>query len=238
MNITDTFDKSWSPIVGLLYQEPLKSLNEKVLPNISYQPKKENIFRIFSMPVKDIKIVILGQDPYPASGVSIGRAFAVSETTKVPVSLRNIQEELKNESILIDNSSDWKTLEHWEEQGVFLLNTALTVETGKSGSHLYFWEYFTQRVVSYISYKNPCIWLLWGRKAQSFKPYIHNRYNVFGYDEETIGEIPANSDWNYILQASHPAAEVYSNSAGFFGCKHFLFANKILSKTKSSSVLW
>jgi uracil-DNA glycosylase len=244
MKIADTFDSSWHPIINLLYQEPLKTLSEKILPNISYQPEAKNIFRIFSMPVTDIKVVILGQDPYPTPGNAIGRAFAVSEFRNMPVSLRNIEKEIFNS---VGNNLDftgdrhWKTLQSWEDQGVFLLNSALTVETGKAGSHLKYWKDFTFRVISHISTTNPCIWILWGKKAQAFRPYIQppRMMNVDFYDEETINEIPANADYNYILQAPHPAAEAYSGGkAGFFGCNHFLFANTILKKTKSKQITW
>lgn len=247
MNILDTFHESWHPVVNLLYQEPLSSLNKEILPNISSQPKKENIFRIFSVPITDIKVVILGQDPYPTPGDAIGRAFAVSEKTRIPVSLRNIEKEIyqtkgirvmNDDNDIVDQS--WKTLQHWEDQGVFLLNSALTVETGKAGSHLKYWKDFTKRVVSFLAFENPCIWMFWGKKAQQYRLCINNNpYYVNGYTEETIKDIPSNNDWNYILQAPHPAAEAYAGGkAGFFGCNHFLYTNTILEKTKNSKIIW
>jgi len=257
MNIIDAFDSSWYPIIHLLYQEPLKTLNEKILPNISFQPAKENIFKVFSMPVHDVRVVILGQDPYPAPNVAIGRVFAVSKETEIPSSLKIIQQEIANESVLnIKNEQDreelleirklfmevspiWRTLKHIENQGVFLLNTALTVETGKIGSHLKYWENFTARLVSFISTEKPCIWLLWGRKAQRYKVLIKNPLYVSGYNKETINEIPANPYKNYILQAPHPAAEVYSGgTSGFYGCNHFLYVNTILERLKSRPIIW
>ena len=257
MNLIDSFDNSWHPIIHLLYQEPLKSLNEKILPNISFQPARENIFKVFSMPLQDIKVVIIGQDPYPTPNTAIGRVFAVSKETKIPPSLKVIQQEIANESVLdIKNEQDreelleirklfmevspiWRTLEHLEKQGVFLINAALTVETGKIGSHLRYWENFTARLVSFISTKKPCIWLLWGRKAQKYKNYIQNPFYVVGYNRETIKQIPANPYKNYILQAPHPAAEIYSNgNAGFYGCNHFLYVNTILERLKSRIITW
>lgn len=246
MNPIDKIHKDWFPIINLLYQEPLASLNENILPNISFQPKKENIFNVFQNPINNIKVVILGQDPYPTPGDAIGRAFAVSRNTKVPVSLRNISIELQNEGFAdIDNkqlheSREWKTLEHWQEQGVFLLNTALTVETGKAGSHLKYWQEFTKRVVSHISVSQPCVWLLWGKKSQDFIPYIvNNPFHVKGYDLDTIQNIPSNNDWNYILTAPHPAAEAYSGGkAGFFGCNHFIYTNRVLQNLKKTPIVW
>lgn len=245
--IPNTIHESWYPVVNLLYEEPLKTLNEEILSNISFQPKSENIFKVFEMPVTDIKVVILGQDPYPTPGDAIGRAFAVSEKTRIPVSLKNIEKEvyqtkgirvMNDDNDIVDQS--WKTLNHWSEQGIFLINSALTVETGKAGSHLKYWQEFTKRVVSFIAQKNPCIWIFWGKKAQQYRLYIQNNpYYVHGYDEDTINNIPSNSDWNYILQAPHPAAEAYAGGkAGFFGCNHFLYTNKILQKTKSMQITW
>ena len=77
MNPTEIIDKSWIPVLSQLHQEPLKSFYEELLPNISYQPLKEDIFRVFEMPVNKIKVVILGQDPYPTPGDAVGLAFAI-----------------------------------------------------------------------------------------------------------------------------------------------------------------
>lgn len=242
MNPIENIHKDWFPVINLLYQEPLKELIENILPDISFQPKKENIFNVFQMSLNNIKVVILGQDPYPTPGDTIGRAFAVSENTKIPVSLRNISQELENEGLKESHNFDnpWKTLEHWQEQGVFLLNTALTVETGKAGSHLKYWQEFTKRVISYIAHNQPCIWILWGKKAEAFIPYISkNPYHVKNYDIDTIQNVPANDDWNYILTAPHPAAEAYSGGkAGFFGCNHFLYTNRVLQNLKKTPIYW
>lgn len=243
MNIFDNIEKSWSKIIiPSLKEEPLLTFGMDILPEISYQPKKENVFKIFSVPVNNIKVVILGQDPYPTPNVAIGRAFAVNENCKIPVSLRNIRQEILSscgvESFKENTDEKWKTLEHWEQQGVFLLNTALTVETGKAGSHLKYWKEFTIKIIKHISFNNPCIWLLWGRKAQEYKKYIKNSFYV-NHNDETINDIPAVTDYNYVLQAPHPAAEAYSGgNAGFFGCNHFKYANIILNKTKSIQIKW
>ena len=246
MNTNEIIHPSWTPIISLLYQEPLTTLNQQILPNISYQPKKEDIFNVFKMPLDDVKVVILGQDPYPTPGDAIGYAFATREDRKIPTSLRIIQKEIM-ESYLEDmesfgriSSKEWKTLKHWTEQGILLLNTALTVESGKAGSHLKYWEQFTQRTIFHISTQNPCIWILWGQKAQKFLPYIvQNPFHVKGYDKETIKFIPSNPDYNYILTAPHPAAESYSGgNAGFYGCNHFYFVNEILKVLNKQSINW
>lgn len=243
MNPREVIHESWIPVISAeLYKQPLQHLNEEILPNISYQPQSHNIFRAFEMPVNKIKVVILGQDPYPTPGDAIGKAFAVSLDTRVPVSLRNIRQETMSSvgQYNVYCHDNWKTLEHWSEQGVFLLNTALTVETGKAGSHLKYWEEFTKRIISFIAHTQPCIWILWGAKAQKFRPYISkNIFSVKGYDINTIKEIPGDDKFNYILTAPHPAAEAYSGgNAGFYGCNHFLFINEILNKTRQSPINW
>lgn len=244
MNPKDIIDKSWYPIVGNLNKEPLTTLNRDILPNTSFQPSKENIFRVFSMPVDKIKVVILGQDPYPTPGDAIGYSFATIAERKMPRSLKIIAQEIENEGLktgFFDSDiPEWQTLEHWTESGIFLLNTALTVQTGTAGSHLKYWSEWTKQVISFISNQNPCIWILWGKKAQSFIPYINNNpFHVKGYDKETIENIPANTDYNYILTAPHPAAELYSGgNAGFYGCNHFLFVNKILALNGKQEIIY
>lgn len=245
MNPIEVIDKSWQPIISLLYEEPLKTLREKVLPEISYQPQKMDIFRVFEMPVDKIKVVILGQSPYPTPGDATGLSFATNKDRKLPVSLRIIQKEIIDSAAettveLNRDSINWRTLDHWRQQGVFLLNAALTVETGKAESHLKYWEDFTKRVVSFISVKNPCLWLLWGAKAQKFTPYINScPFLVKGYNQTTIQNIPINNKYNYILTAPHPATEAYiGNSTGFYGSNHFVFVNNILKKLKIKTINW
>ena len=243
MKPTDIIHESWSPLLGELYQEQLLKLNTEVLPNCISYPQKENIFRVFRMPLSAIKVVIIGQDPYFIPDLANGLAFAVNENTKVPASLRNIRKELIDSEMISLHSAhagNWQTLEHWEEQGVFLLNTALTVESGKPGSHLLYWGNFIKKVVFFIAKNNHPVWLLWGRKAQSFELNMPSKeiYRVKGYTKETIAEIPINPHWNYVLKGSHPAAESYSSNAGFFGCNHFYHVNKILDLKGQKQIHW
>lgn len=254
MNLSEIFHSSWYPIMHVLYEEPLKTLKDKILPEISYQPKSDIIFTIFKKPVNEIRVVVLGQDPYPTPNTAIGRAFAVNENNSIPFSLKNIFKEIELSTspvistnrngiggnvVLIDRtSSKYQTLQHWEEQGVFLLNTALTVQTGEAGSHLKYWSEFTKCVIRYISVKSPSIWLLWGRNANTFKKYIDNVIDVKKYDIEIDG-MPITPYHNYVLSAPHPAAEAYSSkNAGFIGCKHFDITNKILKKLNKKEIIW
>lgn len=228
---------SWNPVLHHLWEEPLLTLKNTIFPSISFQPRKENIFRVFRTPVNNIKVVILGQDPYPAPNLAVGLSFAVSSHSKMPVSLRNIRKEIEDEGFILSDSEEWKTLEHWEKQGIFLLNTALTVETGKAASHIPYWNNFIKDVITFISLKNPCIWVLWGRYAQSFLPFIRHHFNVDGYTGNLIKDVPIKDKINYILTAVHPAAEAYKKKAGFFGCNHFININEIIKKQNINRVI-
>jgi len=168
MNPLDKIHESWKPYVtDLLKALPeITQLNTNILPNErKYYPAPQDIFNVFQMPLQDIKVVILGQDPYPKEGQAIGYAFAVNEDISKPASLKIIEKEVGHE---LD-----RTLLNWREQGVFLLNTALTVRAGQAGSHIRYWDNFTKSIISHISRENKCIWLLWGRSAQNYKAFIH-----------------------------------------------------------------
>lgn len=235
--ITDCIDSSWNAIKSELYKEPLSTLNSQILPTISYQPKPENIFRAFTMPVNEIKVVILGQDPYPRPGDAVGYAFAKPPLKSKPVSLRNIEKEVRESGQI--NGSNEIDLFAWVDQGVFLLNTALTVETGKAGSHLKYWESFTKKVIAHIATNNPCIWILWGAKAQRFSSFINNQLVIKDYSRQDMKAVPYNNSYNYILPAPHPAAEAYAGGkAGFFGCDHFYQVNEILKKNFKTPIIW
>lgn len=237
-------DSSWNPILGSLYQDPLLKLRDEILPDIKFYPEREDIFNVFQMPLKNIKVVILGQDPYFTPETAIGYAFAVNKKHSIPPSLRVIRKEIEQEGLASYSGpenfldEEWRTLSHWTNQGVFLLNTALTVEAGKAGSHIPYWDTFTKRVIQLISKENPCIWLLWGKKAQEFSLNICKPFIVKGYTEETIKDIPV-ADYNYILNTYHPAASLYGGSnTSFIGCQHFFLANEILKANKKEKIKW
>jgi uracil-DNA glycosylase len=242
MNPFEQFHPSWKPIIGLLHQGLLAELSADILPNCVYYPQKENIFRVFRMPLDKIKVVILGQDPYHGPGQANGLCFAVDGLSRVPPSLEIISKELTNQGLKESHNYDtpWKTLAHWEKQGVFLLNTALTVESTKPGSHIKYWEEFISKVITFIAHNQPCMWLLWGKKAQSYTTQIPHKtiFDVKNYSKETIEGIPTSPYFNYILKAAHPAAECYQSNAGFLGCNHFYYVNKILTKNNQVKINW
>ena len=236
--------ESWNNIRPVFYSDKLNTLRDEILPNIKYYPKREDIMNVFSMNINEIKVVLLGQDPYFTPDTAIGYAFAVNENGKIPPSLRVIRQELDNsyentdwgnKYLLGKDLPVWKTLKHWTNQGVFLLNAALTVEAGIAGSHSDYWLDFTKEVIKYISFKRNCIWLIWGNNAKKFIPYIYRGLKVSEY-KDSIEDIPL--DRNYILEAPHPAASLYGGKNSFVGCNHFNITNKILKINKQKQIMW
>lgn len=243
-NPLDRVHPSWKPLLSYLNHEPLLSLNTEILPNTTYYPAKENIFRVFETPLNQIKTVILGQDPYHGANQANGLAFSVNVDTPIPPSLKIIEKEIISSGQNYFENSEiepyWKTLQHWKDQGVFLLNTALTVEANLPGSHLQYWNNFTRATINYIAVNNPCIWLLWGKNAQSFTVNmpVKSLFEVIGYDRTLIEEIPLSPHFNYIFKAPHPAAECYRKDAGFLGCDHFYLSNRVLDKLGKQQINW
>ncbi|AEH39713.1 uracil-DNA glycosylase [Buchnera aphidicola (Cinara tujafilina)] len=182
-------------------------------------PHNKLIFNAFFMtPFNKIKVVILGQDPYCLENQATGLAFSVFKNTKIPPSLKNIFIELKN-NFNCPNKKMHGSLDSWAVQGVFLLNTILTVTKGLPGSHKnYGWELFTDRIIKYINhFCIGIIFLLWGSIARKKKNIIDSNKHI-------------------ILEASHPSP--LSSYRGFFGCQHFLKTNNFLKKQGKSPIDW
>jgi uracil-DNA glycosylase len=158
----------------------------------------ENIFRAFKEPLEQVNVVILGQDPYHANREeATGLAFAVNEGVPIPPSLRNIFKELSTDSARNFPKSTISDLDNWAQQGVLLLNTALTVRQKKPGSHLKEWQPFTDRIIEMLGGDptHPRVFLLWGNAAQAKASLIQSH--------------------NEILTAAHPSP--LSASRGWFG---------------------
>jgi uracil-DNA glycosylase len=147
--------------------------------NIIY-PKKEDVFKVFEMDVNDIKILLLGQDPYHNPNQANGLSFSVFEDIKIPPSLQNIFKELINEfperKYVFENGN----LERWfYEEKIFLLNSSLTVIKNRPASHMELWENFTNDVIKFIGDNNKnCIFVLLGKYAKSKKIFINNKNNI------------------------------------------------------------
>jgi len=181
-------------------------------------PKKENIFKAFEKTnFTDLKIVILGQDPYHGNDQANGLAFAVNENQKTPPSLRNIFKEIKND--LNHHTQTKKNLEFWAKQGVLLLNSSLTVKLGTANSHSNLgWDLFTNNILKEISLlKNKVVFILWGNYAQKKEILIDFKKHL-------------------ILKAPHPSP--LSAYRGFFGCKHFSRANEFLKSNHLKEIIW
>ena len=181
-------------------------------------PPGSQIFKAFELtPVPDVKVVILGQDPYHGPGQANGLCFSVGEGVPFPPSLRNILQEVHTDvGAPIPTSGE---LERWAEQGVLLLNAVLTVRAHEAASHAgRGWERFTDAVVKAIAErKEGIVYMLWGSYAQK------------------KGSI-ADPSKNLILKAVHPSP--LSAYRGFFGCKHFSAANDYLTSIGKEPIRW
>lgn len=178
-------------------------------------PKFENIFRAFQLTdYKDVKVVILGQDPYHQKGQANGLAFAVNPGVKTPPSLRNIFKEIERD-LTIKNTDT--SLVSWAKQGVLLLNTQLTVRDSQANFYANsYWKNFTDIVVRKVSEKKNVVFLLWGNNAKEKEAII--------------------SEGNYILTSTHPSP--LSAHRGFLGCGHFSEANRILKMINKEEIDW
>jgi len=142
-------------------------------------PPKNCVFRAFEMPLSNVKVVLLGQDPYHGPGQAHGLSFSVPDGIVIPPSLRNIQKELQIEfperGYKYGKSGN---LEKWVQQGIFLLNAALTVEEGRPNSHSEVWAEFTDDVIKYIAANTNCIFILLGNYAKTKDKFIKNKDRI------------------------------------------------------------
>lgn len=181
-------------------------------------PPQEQILRAFALtPFDQVKVVLLGQDPYHGKGQAHGLAFSVEEGVRIPPSLRNIYKELESDCHITPPSHG--DLSHWAEQGVLLLNTCLTVEEGKAGSHHKLgWEQLTHLALSALQETpSPLVFLLWGNPAQRKRPLLTAPHHL-------------------VLTASHPSP--LSARHSFFGCQHFSKTNQFLSHHHIDPIHW
>jgi uracil-DNA glycosylase len=208
--LTDEFNKS--------YFLELKAFLLTERQNYVVYPSGVNIFNAFKhTPFNDVKVVILGQDPYHGPGQAHGLCFSVPDDIKPPPSLVNIFKELHSDiGMPIPKTGN---LEKWTHQGVLLLNATLTVRANEAGSHQKKgWEPFTDTVIRKISeQKTGVVFILWGRYAHAKEQLIDTSKHV-------------------ILKAAHPSPLSAYN--GFFGCKHFSKVNEILIKQKQLPINW
>ncbi len=215
-------EDGWKQALANEFQQPYFAAIKQFLINAKQQgktiyPPGSQIFNAFdTTPFQQVKVVILGQDPYHGPGEAMGLCFSVPQGVRVPPSLRNIYKEIHNDlGLTIPNHGD---LTKWAKQGVFLLNAMLTVEHKQAGSHKKIgWQQFTDAVISRISDEHEgVIFMLWGNFAKGKKVLIDQMKH-------------------YVLEAVHPSP-LAGNA--FQGCRHFSKANELLEKQGKAKIDW
>ena len=197
--------------------KPISFLEKELLDNKDISPAIENIFDAFKYcNFESTKVVIFGQDPYFQSGIANGLAFSVNEDQKIPASLKNIYKEINDDVGPSKNKSG--CLKSWAKQGVLLLNTALTVEVSKPGSHSNIgWDNFIYDIIKLINNKPNAVFILWGNHAKKYIKYLNNKNHL-------------------ILHGPHPSP--LSAYRGFFGSKHFSKCNNYLRMNNLKEIDW
>ena len=213
---------NWTPWLKQEWQQPyfvqLASFVHEAYEHGNIYPPKQQVFAAFeNCDIDDIKVVILGQDPYHQKGQAHGMCFSVNPGVQTPPSLENIFKELHDDlGCYIPNNG---YLMPWAKQGVFLLNTVMTVEDSHPRSHAgKGWETFTDHAIAKINEKEePVVFLLWGRDARNKRQMIDQNKHL-------------------VLEAAHPSP--LSAYHGFFGCRHFSKANDFLERNGRTPIDW
>ena len=213
---------NWDIVLNDVYHEPyfiniVKFVNQIYKEKTVFPPKTKILKALTTTDYNDVKVVILGQDPYHGIGEANGLAFSVSDGIKLPPSLRNIYKELHDDlGIPISNKGN---LECWAKEGVLLLNAVLTVEKDKPASHKNVgWETFTDTIIQKLNEKEtPIVFILWGAFARSKKKYITNPKHL-------------------VIESPHPSP--FSASYGFFGSKPFSRTNNFLIQNHITPIDW
>lgn len=217
-------DSSWQPVLSKEFQKPyfhdlMKAVDNEYQNTVCYPPK-EFIFAAFNhCTFDDLKVVIIGQDPYHAEGEANGLCFSVNDSVKIPPSLRNIFRELNDDlgTIFMPTSGN---LERWAKQGALLLNATLTVRKDNPNSHKHLkWNIFTDAIIETISEeKEHIVFLLWGSFAHKKGAKIDRKKHL-------------------VLECGHPSP-MSANQGKWFGNKHFSKANAYLKLNEKSEIDW
>jgi len=215
--------ESWLAVLGDELEQPymtdLRSfLVAEVEAGRRFYPPADRVFNALSLtPFDDVRVVILGLDPYHGAGQAMGLCFSVPAGIRPPPSLQNIHAELESDLGLARPATG--DLTPWAERGVLLLNAVLTVSPGKPASHAgKGWERFTDRAIAALSeHREGVVFLLWGRHAQQKGAVV-------------------DASRHHVLTAAHPSP--FSAANGFFGCRHFSRANTLLAEGGRAPVDW
>lgn len=216
-------EEGWKAVLADEFEKPyfniLTSFVRKEYQTATCYPPAKLIFNAFDLcPFNDVKVVVLGQDPYHEPGQAEGLCFSVAPGITMPPSLINIFKEI-NTDLGLPFPADG-SLKRWASQGVFLLNATLTVRAHEAGSHQHKgWEEFTDRVVKELSDRHQgLVFILWGGFAKKKGAVIDRKKHL-------------------VLEAAHPSP-LSANRGGFFGCKHFSKANDYLVQNGKTPIQW
>lgn len=224
----ERLDQGWRPLVdAFLSSEPGLALSERLTDalQVGHTIYPQEPFRALSLtPLSQVRVVILGQDPYHGPGQAEGLAFSVAPGVRLPPSLRNIFKELQ-QSLDVSMPKDG-SLVRWAKQGVLLLNTCLTVQDGQAASHARWgWEVLSDQLVQTVAQSSrPVVFMLWGAHAQSKKALI---------------EAAKHSGQYLVLMANHPSPlSALRAPVPFMGCGHFAQANAFLAQCGEKTIAW
>lgn len=217
-----SIDNSWNNVINSEINKPYfreieAALTKSIDEGKKVFPPESLIFNAFNLTTLDeLKVVIIGQDPYHNPGQAMGLSFSVPQGVRVPPSLKNIYKEINED--LGCPIPDHGDLSSWASQGVLLLNAILTVEEKSPASHSKIgWQTFTDAIITFISdVKEGVIFMLWGKYAQGKASLVNDKKH-------------------YILNAAHPSPLA---RGAFFGCKHFSKCNNLLDKQGKQSINW
>jgi uracil-DNA glycosylase len=213
--LSELIDPGWAEALAPVAAQ-VAAMGDFLRANGPYLPAGANVLRAFTRPFSDVRVLIVGQDPYPTPGHPIGLSFAVERSVRpVPRSLQNIYKELNSDlGIATPEHGD---LSAWADQGVMLLNRVLTVKPGASGSHRgKGWEAITATAIhALVERGGPLVAILWGRDAISLEPML--------------GSVP-------VVKSVHPSP--LSASGGFFGSRPFSRANALLVQQGGTPIDW
>lgn len=217
-----SFHNDWDHLLAEEFQKDYYQNLRKILiheyKTQTVYPDMYDIYQALKLtPYHDVKVVLLGQDPYHGPNQAHGLSFSVKKGVKIPPSLQNIFKELKND--LGCNPPENGDLTKWGKQGVLLLNATLTVRAGQPNSHQSIgWELLTNQIVSLLDQREkPMVFLLWGANAKKKQALIKNPSHL-------------------VLTSAHPSP--FSANYGFFGCRHFSKTNMFLEKNGISPIDW
>ncbi len=217
-------DESWQAKFAVEFTQPYmealqRFLQEERLQGIEIYPPQDQLFAAFSVPFHEVKVVIVGQDPYHGMGQAHGLAFSVPQGIAIPPSLQNIFKEIQSDLSIPPPSHGCLT--SWAQQGVLLLNATLTVRASLPKSHdRRGWELLTDRVLEWLFQRtDPIVFVLWGKSALA-KCKI----------------LPMEATHHLLLTAAHPSP--FSAHHGFFGCRHFSQINAFLKQHGKTAIDW